>query len=112
MDKTLMILGLGGVGTHAAHLAGRLPGVRVAVGDIRADHARQVANSLIAESYFFSTRESCGSKGLSGRYAGLGLTVARSLAHGRGYELTAVNGADGGAVFTLLLPLGTDGISI
>ena len=52
MDKTLMILGLGGVGTHAAHLAGRLPGVRVAVGDIRADHARQVANSLIAESYF------------------------------------------------------------
>ena len=48
MDKTLMILGLGGVGTHAAHLAGRLPGVRVAVGDIRADHARQVANSLIA----------------------------------------------------------------
>ena len=52
MDKTLMILGLGGVGTHAAHLAGRLPGVRVVVGDIRADHARQVANSLIAESYF------------------------------------------------------------
>ena len=52
MDKTLMILGLGGVGTYAAHLAGRLPGVRVAVGDIRADHARQVANSLIADSYF------------------------------------------------------------
>ena len=52
MDKTLMILGLGGVGTYAAHLAGRLPGVRVAVGDIRADHARRVANSLIADSYF------------------------------------------------------------
>ena len=52
MDKTLMVLGLGGVGTYAAHLAGRLPGVRVAVGDIRADHARRVANSLIADSYF------------------------------------------------------------
>ena len=52
MDKTLMVLGLGGVGTYAAHLAGRLPGVRVAVGDIRADHARRVANSLIADSIF------------------------------------------------------------
>lgn len=45
MDKTLMILGLGGVGTYAAHLAGRLPASRVAVGDIRADHARQVATA-------------------------------------------------------------------
>lgn len=52
MDKTLMILGLGGVGTHAAHLAGRLPGVRVVVGDLRAEHARQVANSLKSDCYF------------------------------------------------------------
>ena len=79
-----------------------------------ADSGHGIAPDVLPHIFepFFSTRESCGSKGLSGRYAGLGLTVARSLAHGRGYELTAVNGADGGAVFTLLLPLGTDGISI
>ena len=40
-----------------------------------------------------------------GRYVGLGLAVARSLAHARGGELTAVNAADGGAEFCLSLPL-------
>ena len=36
---------------------------------------------------------------------GLGLAVARSLAHARGGELTAANAADGGAEFCLSLPL-------
>lgn len=40
-----------------------------------------------------------------GRYAGLGLAVARSLAHARGGELSAANGQQGGAVFCLSLPL-------
>ena len=52
---------------------------------------------------FFSTRES-----RFGQYAGLGLTVARSLAHGHGCELIAANGKDGGAVFSLRLPLGLE----
>lgn len=61
---------------------------------------------------FFSTRalqspvaaHASGGKTL-GRYVGLGLAVARSLAHARGGELTAVNAADGGAEFCLSLPL-------
>lgn len=61
---------------------------------------------------FFSTRalqspvaaHASGGKTL-GRYVGLGLAVARSLAHVRGGELTAVNAADGGAEFCLSLPL-------
>ncbi|SDF25123.1 hybrid sensor histidine kinase/response regulator [Desulfovibrio legallii] len=40
-----------------------------------------------------------------GRYAGLGLAVARSLAQARGGELTAANRPEGGAVFRLSLPL-------
>ncbi|GAB1254232.1 hybrid sensor histidine kinase/response regulator [Desulfovibrio falkowii] len=40
-----------------------------------------------------------------GRYAGLGLAVARSLAHARGGELSAANSQQGGAVFCLSLPL-------
>ena len=61
---------------------------------------------------FFSTRAlqspvaayASGGKTL-GRYVGLGLAVARSLAHARGGELTAANAADGGAEFCLSLPL-------
>lgn len=52
MDKTLLILGLGGVGCFAAHLAARLPGLHVVVGDVRGEHARQVANSLISVNFF------------------------------------------------------------
>lgn len=53
---------------------------------------------------FFSTR--VGRAGQSaGQYAGLGLAVARSLAHGRGCELTGANQPEGGAVFRLCLPL-------
>lgn len=53
---------------------------------------------------FFSTR--AGSVGRNaGQYAGLGLAVARSLAHARGFELTAANQPGGGAVFRLCLPL-------
>ena len=61
---------------------------------------------------FFSTRalqspvaaHASGGKTL-GRYVGLGLAVARSLAHARGGELTAANAVDGGAEFCLSLPL-------
>ena len=52
MSKTLLILGLGGVGCFAAHLAARLPGLHVVVGDVREEHARQVANSLISVNFF------------------------------------------------------------
>ena len=61
---------------------------------------------------FFSTRalqspvaaHAAGGKTL-GRYVGLGLAVARSLAHARGGELVAVNKPQGGAEFCLSLPL-------
>jgi len=36
--------------------------------------------------------------------SGLGLSIARALARGMGGDLTAANGKDGGAVFTLVLP--------
>ena len=60
---------------------------------------------------FFSTRalqspvaaHASGGKTL-GRYVGLGLAVARSLAHARGGELTAANVPQGGAEFCLSLP--------
>ncbi|MCR4667443.1 MAG: response regulator [Desulfovibrio sp.] len=61
---------------------------------------------------FFSTRSleprrQNGDSTLLGRFAGLGLAVARSLAHVRGGKLTGKNREDGtGACFTLLLPLG------
>jgi len=61
---------------------------------------------------FFSTRalqspvdaHAAGGKTL-GRYVGLGLAVARSLAHARGGDLTAANSVQGGAEFCLSLPL-------
>ena len=61
---------------------------------------------------FFSTRalqspvgaNAAGGKTL-GRYVGLGLAVARSLAHARGGELVAANRQQGGAEFYLSLPL-------
>ena len=61
---------------------------------------------------FFSTRalqspvaaHAAGGKTL-GRYVGLGLAVARSLAHARGGELVATNRPQGGAEFCLSLPL-------
>lgn len=37
--------------------------------------------------------------------AGLGLSVATGLAHGRGGQITAANRPEGGALFRLLLPL-------
>lgn len=45
---------------------------------------------------FFSTRE---------RGSGLGLAIARRIAQAHGGELKAANAANGGAVFTLTLPL-------
>ena len=41
----------------------------------------------------------------SAQSTGLGLTIARALARRHGGDLTALNHADGGAVFTLKLPL-------
>ena len=40
-----------------------------------------------------------------GEGTGLGLPISQSLAEQEGGRLTATNGADGGAVFTLILPL-------
>ncbi|MCR5815076.1 MAG: response regulator [Desulfovibrio sp.] len=60
---------------------------------------------------FFSTRSLQGEpktaqkSRLLGRFAGLGLSVARSLAHARGGELTGDNASEGGARFVLRLPL-------
>lgn len=64
---------------------------------------------------FFSTRtlqsrpqtpdQTSGQGQSLGRYAGLGLAVARSLAQARNGALTAVNRPEGGASFCLSLPL-------
>ena len=46
------------------------------------------------------------SRGASGGGTGLGLAIARDLARAQGGELTAENGDNGGARFTLILPSG------
>ncbi|WP_022659587.1 hybrid sensor histidine kinase/response regulator [Desulfovibrio desulfuricans] len=78
------------------------------------DNGPGIASDIMPHIFepFFSTRalqspvaaHASGGKTL-GRYVGLGLAVARSLAHARGGELTAANAADGGAEFCLSLPL-------
>ena len=40
-----------------------------------------------------------------GQHSGLGLSIARQIANAHGGSLTAANRPDGGAVFTLRLPL-------
>ena len=52
----------------------------------------------IFEPFFTTHRQ-------AGRAAGLGLSVATGLAHGRGGQITAANRPEGGALFRLLLPL-------
>ncbi|WP_337771028.1 response regulator [Desulfovibrio piger] len=52
----------------------------------------------IFEPFFTTHRQ-------AGRGAGLGLSVATGLAHGRGGRITAANRPEGGALFRLLLPL-------
>ena len=52
----------------------------------------------IFEPFFTTHRQ-------AGRAAGLGLSVATGLAHGRGGRITAANRPEGGALFRLLLPL-------
>ncbi len=56
---------------------------------------------------FFSTRslQPSGPGPDGQRYAGLGLSVASSLASARNGELTAANAQEGGAIFCLRLPL-------
>ena len=51
-DKTLMILGLGGVGSYAGLLAGRLPGIKLIVGDVREEFAKQFAHNIRYDVYF------------------------------------------------------------
>lgn len=71
-----------------------------------ADNGPGIAPEVLPHIFepFFSTRGGRSGKD-AGQYAGLGLAVARSLAQGRGCELTAANHAGGGAVFCLRLPL-------
>lgn len=52
----------------------------------------------IFEPFFTTHRQ-------AGRAAGLGLSVATGLAHGRGGQITAANRPEGGALFRLLLPM-------
>ena len=40
-----------------------------------------------------------------GQHSGLGLSIARQIANAHGGSLTAANRQDGGAIFTLCLPL-------
>ena len=51
-DKTLMILGLGGVGSYAALLAGRLPGIKIVVGDVREEFAKQFVHNIRYDVFF------------------------------------------------------------
>ena len=77
------------------------------------DNGPGIADDIMPHIFepFFSTRalqspvaaHASGGKTL-GRYVGLGLAVARSLAHARGGELTAANVPQGGAEFCLSLP--------
>ncbi len=51
-DKKLMILGLGGVGSYAALLAGRFPGVKLYLGDMNEHFATHFANTVRYDVYF------------------------------------------------------------
>ncbi len=51
-DKKLMILGLGGVGSYAALLAGRFPGVKLYLGDMNKDFATNFAHNVRYDVYF------------------------------------------------------------
>ena len=79
-----------------------------------ADNGTGISDEALPHIFdpFFSTRslepqKRSGDGSLLGRFAGLGLAVARSLAHVRGGKLIGENRRDErGACFTLLLPLG------
>jgi len=51
-NKKLMILGLGGVGSYAAILAGRFPGVDIYLGDYNGEHAQRFAQTVKHDVYF------------------------------------------------------------
>jgi len=52
LNKRVLITGFGGVGTFAAHLLSRLPGIDIFVGDIREDYTRAKANAVFHSAYF------------------------------------------------------------
>ena len=66
-----------------------------------ADSGTGIADAIMPHIFepFFTTHRQ------AGRAAGLGLSVATGLAHGRGGQITAANRPEGGALFRLLLPL-------
>ena len=66
-----------------------------------ADSGTGIADDIMPHIFepFFTTHRQ------AGRTAGLGLSVATGLAHGRGGQITAANRPEGGALFRLLLPL-------
>ena len=66
-----------------------------------ADSGTGIADDIMPHIFepFFTTHRQ------AGRAAGLGLSVATGLAHGRGGQITAANRPEGGALFRLLLPL-------
>ena len=66
-----------------------------------ADSGTGIADDIMPHIFepFFTTHRQ------AGRAAGLGLSVATGLAHGRGGRITADNRPEGGALFRLLLPL-------
>ena len=66
-----------------------------------ADSGTGIADDIMPHIFepFFTTHRQ------AGRAAGLGLSVATGLVHGRGGQITAANRPEGGALFRLLLPL-------
>ena len=66
-----------------------------------ADSGTGIADDIMPHIFepFFTTHRQ------AGRAAGLGLSVATGLAHGRGGQITAANRPEGWALFRLLLPL-------
>lgn len=57
MNKRVLIAGVGGVGTFAAHLLTSIPGVDLFLGDVRADFIPYKVNSAIDVAFYMYPEE-------------------------------------------------------